>query len=85
MRVLDRELQGTVTFRTIEHLEPEAKAAVSRYGWNSHGAVGYRGGTLFYRAGDHRVSTIDMHDRILGELGLPLECRLFPATKVREP
>jgi hypothetical protein len=75
VRVLNKEFQGTVTFRTVEHLEPEAVEAVRRYGWNSHGAVGYRGRRLFYRAGDHRVNARDMHERVLDELGLPLECR----------
>jgi hypothetical protein len=77
VRVLDREFQGAVTFRTVEHLEPEAVEAIRRYGWNSHGAVGYRGGRLFYRAGDHRVNARDLHERLLDELGLPLECRPF--------
>ncbi|MDX2013064.1 MAG: hypothetical protein SFW67_22915 [Myxococcaceae bacterium] len=77
MRVLDRELQGTVRFRTVEHLEPEAVEAKARYRWESHGAVGYRGRRLFYRAGDHRVNARDMHERILDELGLPPECRVF--------
>ncbi|MDP3237244.1 MAG: hypothetical protein Q8N26_30935 [Myxococcales bacterium] len=75
MRVLDREFQGTVRFRTVEHLEPEAQAAVAHYGWNSHGAVGYRGSRLFYRAGDHRVNANDLHERLRDELGLPLDCR----------
>lgn len=75
MRVLDREFQGTVEFRTVEHLEPEARAAVSLYGWNSHGAVGYRGRRQFYRAGDHRVNANDLHERLRVELGLPFDCR----------
>lgn len=76
--MLDREFQGTVTFRTVEHLEPEAVAAVAHYGWNSHGAVGYRGTKLFYRAGDHRVNAWDMHERLRDELGLPYDCRELP-------
>ncbi len=75
MRVLDREYQGTVTFRTVEHLEPEAIAAVARYGWTSHGAVAYRGNRLFYRAGDHRVNAADLDEHLREELHLPLDCR----------
>jgi len=75
VRVLDREYQGTVRFRTVEHLEGEAKAAVAFYGWNSHGAVGYRGGKLFYRAGDHRVNMRDLDELLREELGLLPECR----------
>jgi hypothetical protein len=77
VRVLDREFQGTVRFRTVEHLEPEAKEAVAHYGWNSHGAVGYRGRVLFYRAGDHRVNANELHLRLRDELGWPLDCREF--------
>ncbi len=84
MRVLDREFQGTVRFRTVEHLEPEALAAVAHYGWNSHGAVGYRGHRIFYRAGDHRVNANDLHERLRDELGLPLDCREL-ATAVPGP
>ena len=84
MRVLDREFQGTVRFRTVEHLEPEAIEAVKHYGWNSHGAVAYRGHTLFYRAGDHRVNANDLHERLRDELGLPLDCRAL-ATAVPAP
>jgi hypothetical protein len=81
VRVLDREYQGTVRFRTVEHLEAEAKAAVARYGWNSHGAVGYRGGKQFYRAGDHRVNMRDVDDLLREELSLLPECRvLSPST-----
>lgn len=78
MRVLDREFQGTVQFRTIEHLEPEAVQAVARYGWNSHGAVGYRGARRFYVAGDHRVSAAELHLALRDELGLPHDCRPLP-------
>lgn len=80
MRVLDSEFQGTVSFRTVEHLEPEAVEAVARYGWNGHGAVGYRGKKLFYRAGDHRVNANDIHERLREELGLPFDCRELATT-----
>ncbi|MCA2980419.1 MAG: hypothetical protein INH37_19280 [Myxococcaceae bacterium] len=79
MRVLDREFQGTVTFRTVEHLEPEAVEAVRRNGWNSHGLLAYRGARLFYRAGDHRVNARELHERLLDELLLPREFRVFTA------
>jgi hypothetical protein len=75
VRVLDREFQGTVRFRTVEHLEPEALQAVAYYGWTSHGAVAYRGQRLVYRAGDHRVNANDLHEHLRDELGLPYDCR----------
>lgn len=75
MRVLDREFQGLVRFRTVEHLEPEAKLAVAQNHWVSHGAVGYWGARRFYFAGDHRVNANDLHERLRDELGLPLDCR----------
>lgn len=84
MRVLDREYQGTVRFRTVEHLEPEAVAAVARYGWTSHGAIAYRGRRVIYRAGDHRVNANDLDEHLRDELGLPFECRVM-ATTARAP
>ena len=73
--MLDREFQGTVRFRTVEHLEPEALTAVAHYGWNSHGMVAFRGPRLIYRAGDHRVNVNELHERLRDELGLPRDCR----------
>ncbi|MBL8917399.1 MAG: hypothetical protein JNJ54_00945 [Myxococcaceae bacterium] len=80
MRVLDREFQGTVRFRTVEHLEPEAVEAVAHYGWNSHGMVAWRGLRLVYRAGDHRVNAHELHERLRDELALPYDCRPLVTT-----
>lgn len=77
MRVLDREYQGRVRFRTVEHLEAEALEAVAFYGWKSHGAVAWVDGQLRYQAADHRVSMRDVDVRLREVLGMPDDCRRF--------
>jgi hypothetical protein len=72
---LPTELHGQVTVRTVEHLEPEAKAAVARFKWASHGLVIRRGDRVIYTASDHRANGYDAHVALRLELGLPLDCR----------
>jgi hypothetical protein len=72
---LETELHGQVRVRTVPHLAPEAKAAVARFDWASHGLVVTRGGEVLYVAGDHRANAYDAHVAINLALGLPLECR----------
>lgn len=69
------ELHGKVRVRTVPHLDPEAKAAVARFDWQSHGLVIRRGERLVYSAGDHRANGYDAHVALRLELGLPLDCR----------
>lgn len=75
MRVLDSEYQGRVQFRTVEHLEPEAIAAVAHYGFRSHGAVIWQGRRQLYLAADHRVNAADIDERLRAELGWLPECK----------
>ena len=75
MSGLPNELHGQVTVRTVEHLEPEAKAAVARFKWSSHGIVIRRGERVVYTASDHRANGYDAHVALRLELGLPLDCR----------
>jgi hypothetical protein len=72
---LDSELHGAVRVRTVPHLMPEAKAAVARFGWSSHGLVIRRGREILYTAGDHRANGYDAHVALREALGLPLDCR----------
>ena len=61
--------------RTISHLNPEAKAAVERFAWGSHGLVIFRGDQPVYTASDHRANGYDAHVALRVALGLPLDCR----------
>ncbi len=75
MSSLESELEGQVRVRTVPHLAPEAKAAVARFGWASHGLVIRRGDRIVYTASDHRATGYDAHVALLDELGLPRDCR----------
>lgn len=75
MSGLPSELHGQVKVRTVPHLDPEAKAAVARFGWASHGLVITRGGRVIYSASDHRANAYDAHVALREALGLPLDCR----------
>ncbi len=75
MSGLETELHGKVHVRTVPHLDPEAKAAVKRFDWQSHGLVIRRGDRIVYTAGDHRANGYDAHVALRLELGLPLDCR----------
>ncbi len=75
MSGLETELHGQVRVRTVPHLDPEAKAAVARFDWASHGLIITRGSRLVYSAGDHRANGYDAHVALRNELGLPLDCR----------
>lgn len=75
MSGLPAELHGKVRVRTVPHLDPEAKAAVARFDWQSHGLVIRRGERIVYTAGDHRANGYDAHVALRLELGLPLDCR----------
>lgn len=75
MRGLDSELHGLVRVRTVPHLDPEAKAAAARFGWQSHGLVVRRGGRVVYTASDHRANGYDAHVALVDELGWARECR----------
>lgn len=75
MSGLETELHGEVRIRTVPHLTPEAKAAVARFGWASHGLVIRKGSTVLYLAGDHRANGYDAHVALRELLGLPLDCR----------
>lgn len=75
MSGLPNELHGQVTVRTVPHLAPEAKAAVARFDWASHGLVIRRGARIVYKASDHRANAYDAHVALRLELGLPLDCR----------
>lgn len=59
MRGLSAELHGQIRVRTVEHLDPEAKRAVERFKWDSHGLVITRGGQVLYSASDHRANAYD--------------------------
>ena len=72
---LTNEFHGQVTVRTVPHLAPEAKAAVERFQWASHGLVIRRGSRIVYTASDHRANGYDAHVALRIELGLPLDCR----------
>lgn len=72
---LTTEFHGQVTVRTVPHLAPEAKAAVERFQWASHGLVIRRGSRIVYTASDHRANGYDAHVALRLELGLPLDCR----------
>ena len=74
MSGLPVELHGQVTVRTVPHLDPEAKAAVARFGWVSHGLVIRDGSNIIYSASDHRANAYDAHVALLTALGRPLEC-----------
>lgn len=75
MSGLSNELHGRVSVRTVPHLAPEAKAAVKRFGWASHGLVITRGGRVIYSASDHRANAYDAHVALRDALGLPPDCR----------
>lgn len=75
MSSLETELHGRVRVRTVPHLAPEAKAAVARFEWQSHGLVIRRGERIVYSASDHRATGYDAHVALRLELGLPLDCR----------
>lgn len=75
MSGLENELHGQVRVRTVSSLEPEAKDAVKRFGWQSHGLVIRRGGAVLYSAADHRANGYDAHVALRLLLGLPLDCR----------
>jgi hypothetical protein len=68
-------LHGQVRVRTVEHLDPEAKAAVARFHWASHGLVIRKGERIVYSASDHRANGYDAHVALRLELGLPLDCQ----------
>jgi len=72
---LETALHGQVSVRTVPSLAPEAKAAVARFDWSSHGLVIRRGPRIVYTAGDHRANGYDAHVALRLELGLPLDCR----------
>ncbi len=59
MRGLSAELHGQIRVRTVEHLDPEAKRAVERFKWDSHGLVITREGRVLYTASDHRANAYD--------------------------
>lgn len=75
MSSLPNELHGQVRVRTVSHLSPDAKAAVKRFDWQSHGLVIQRGDRIVYTASDHRANGYDAHVALRLELGLPLDCR----------
>ena len=75
MSGLPTEFHGQLQVRTVPHLAPEAKAAVERFDWASHGLVIRRGDRIVYTAGDHRANGYDAHVALRLELGLPLDCR----------
>lgn len=75
MSGLENELHGEVRIRTVPSLQPEAKAAVARFGWASHGLVIRKGPNVLYLAGDHRANGYDAHVALREILGLPLDCR----------
>lgn len=75
MSGLETELHGQVHVRTVPHLDPEAKAAVKHFDWQSHGLVIRRGDRIVYVAGDHRANGYDAQVALRLELGLPLDCR----------
>ena len=75
MSGLEAELHGQVQVRTVPSLDPEAKAAVARFDWASHGLLIRRGDRIVYSAGDHRANGYDAHVALRLELGLPLDCR----------
>ncbi len=74
MSGFDREFGGQVRVRTIPSTAPEAKRAVARFGWSSHGLVIARGGRVLYSASDHRANAVDANIALRGMLDLPLEC-----------
>ena len=59
--------------RTVEHLEPEAKAAVAQLGFKSHGLVMRRGGEVVFQQPDHRVEVEQVRLALERMLGHPLE------------
>lgn len=75
MSSLETELHGQVRVRTVPHLDAEAKAAVARFGWDSHGLVIRKGSRIVYTASDHRANGYDAHVALLDELALPRDCR----------
>lgn len=75
MRGLELELHGRVRVRTVSSLAPDARAAVRRFDWQSHGLVIQRGDRVVYTASDHRANGYDAHVALRLELGLPLDCR----------
>ena len=75
MSGLETELHGQVRVRTVPSLAPEAKAAVARFHWSSHGLVIRRGDRVLYSASDHRANGYDAHVALRHVLGLPLDCR----------
>ncbi|MEW6430125.1 MAG: hypothetical protein AB1730_01345 [Myxococcota bacterium] len=74
MSGFEQEFDGRVRVRTVPHLAPEAKAAVERFGWSSHGLVITRGGRVVYTASDHRANAFDANVAVRKVLGLPLQC-----------
>ncbi|MBL8915730.1 MAG: hypothetical protein JNM17_33835 [Archangium sp.] len=75
MSGLEPEFHGEVRFRTVPSLQPEAKAAVARFGWASHGLLIRKGSAVLYLAGDHRANGYDASVALKEILGLPLDCR----------
>jgi hypothetical protein len=62
--------------RTVEHLDPEAKRAVARFKWDSHGLVITREGQVLYTASDHRANAYDALVAAKRAVGEPLDdCR----------
>jgi hypothetical protein len=59
----------------VPHLMPEAKEAVKRFDWQSHGLVIRKGDTILYTASDHRANGYDAFVALKEAFGLPLDCR----------
>ncbi|MEW5743187.1 MAG: hypothetical protein AB1938_30005 [Myxococcota bacterium] len=74
MSGFDSEFHGKVRVRTVPHLDPEAKRAVEKYGWSSHGLVITRGGRVVYTASDHRANAYDANVALRQQLGWPMQC-----------
>jgi hypothetical protein len=70
----DSEFHGQVRVRTVPSVAPEAKQAVKRYDWSSHGLVITRGGRVVYTASDHRANAYDANVALRLQLGWPLQC-----------
>lgn len=74
MSGFEQEFPGQVRVRTVPSNAPEAKDAVARFGWASHGLIISRGGRVLYTASDHRANGFDANVALRNLLGLPLEC-----------
>ncbi len=73
VEALPSKYPGQLTVRTVEHLEPEVKAAVAQLGFKSHGLVMRRGGEVVFRQPDHRVEVEQVRLALERMLGPPLE------------